>query len=560
MNLTVAELAHAVERSETYVRQHIYRKHLVTRKEGRRVYVELAEARRWARQRGLPFSPPTRTSVSVAAMKNRTARMTVLAWEDKSGAVHNLFTLLRHRRPDALGPWAKEPLSRWSVDELAAGLRLFVLDAHLEHCEPIVEDILRSAKLEIKGLEIRYDLEAFPRRHWAYRDRRVPFKESLVSPFLRHSAEIREYWSFAAEPPGGWRKALASLGPDVRARFARLGFPLDRRSDRLGNLMIARAEDAIACDLVPNRNGTLSLVVDADELSARTHRATVWASHSGDEVLRREIGISQRESAIQLESDIDRVGFAIWRLADGQCVDRMVFDEYSEVSIRLSLDTGHSVRVRDRARQTSYRVGTPQLMSTVSVRTDQDSAELDKSIRRKWLDHRLREREALARRRGDLVRFGPGKWQEAAGHFLDILRQDCDTRRPVYFADPYFMHSLGERHEIELCLKMFVATSDAALRILCGKKGGEQLPEWWSDCPRSMRSRVGVRRNPGFHDRCLVTPEREILITHSINRWDDGVTFVKLQYGVYRAEAEKLWNTGVPISENPGAPQGEEGS
>lgn len=411
-----------------------------------------------------------------------------------------------------------------------------------------------------ESARIRYDLEAFPRRHWAYRDRRVPFKESLVSPFLRHSAEIREYWSFAAEPPGGWRKALASLGPDVRARFARLGFPLDRRSDRLGNLMIARAEDAIACDLVPNRNGTLSLVVDADELSARTHRATVWASHSGDEVLRREIGISQRESAIQLESDIDRVGFAIWRLADGQCVDRMVFDEYSEVSIRLSLDTGHSVRVRDRARQTSYRVGTPQLMSTVSVRTDQDSAELDKSIRRKWLDHRLREREALARRRGDLVRFGPGKWQEAAGHFLDILRQDCDTRRPVYFADPYFMHSLGERHEIELCLKMFVATSDAALRILCGKKGGEQLPEWWSDCPRSMRSLVGVRRNPGFHDRCLVTPEREILITHSINRWDDGVTFVKLQYGVYRAEAEKLWNTGVPISENPGAAQGEEGS
>ena len=81
ISLTVAALARAVERSETYVRQHIHRKHLVAGKDGRRVYVELDEARRWARQRGLPFAPPNRTSASVAAMKNRTARMTVLAWK-----------------------------------------------------------------------------------------------------------------------------------------------------------------------------------------------------------------------------------------------------------------------------------------------------------------------------------------------------------------------------------------------------------------------------------------------------------------------------------------------
>ena len=50
---------------------------------------------------------------------------------------------------------------------------------------------------------------------------------------------------------------------------------------------------------------------------------------------------------------------------------------------------------------------------------------------------------------------------------------------------------------------------------------------------------------PGFHDRYLITPDREILITHSFSGWNaDGVTFVTLPYGVYRAEAEQLWAYG----------------
>ena len=314
-----------------------------------------------------------------------------------------------------MGPWAREPDSKWSADELTKELRLLSFDAPLAHCEPWVEAILDSGRMEIEDQEIRYTLEAQPRRHWAYRDRRVPHKESLVSPFLRHSAEILEFWSFGAEPPEEWRETMESLTPNVRARFARLGFPLDRRSDRVGNLMIASAEDEIACDLVPHHNGTLSLVVDTYEQSTETYRATVWASHSGDEVLRREVEINRRESTIPIESDVDRVGFAVWRAADGQCVDLM--DEYliMEVPIRLNYEAGPTVHIRDRRRQVNYEVGASRHISDFAVRADQeDSAELDKRIRQRWLAHRLRELEALVRKRGDPVRFGPGRWHDAA--------------------------------------------------------------------------------------------------------------------------------------------------
>ena len=80
MRLTISELADAVDRKEGFVRQHIHRKHLLTKKDGRNVSVELEEAMRWASERGLPFNLPAFTSVTTNAMKDRTARMTVLAW------------------------------------------------------------------------------------------------------------------------------------------------------------------------------------------------------------------------------------------------------------------------------------------------------------------------------------------------------------------------------------------------------------------------------------------------------------------------------------------------
>ena len=56
---------------------------------------------------------------------------------------------------------------------------------------------------------------------------------------------------------------------------------------------------------------------------------------------------------------------------------------------------------------------------------------------------------------------------------------------------------------------------------------------------------------PAFHDRYLITPDKEIIITHSINGWhDQGVTFATLSFGVYRAEAEELWSLNVGRNQN----------
>lgn len=58
MYITIAELARSVDKSETYIRQHIHRGHLAVRREGRNVSVSLDEAMRWAHERGLSFNLP----------------------------------------------------------------------------------------------------------------------------------------------------------------------------------------------------------------------------------------------------------------------------------------------------------------------------------------------------------------------------------------------------------------------------------------------------------------------------------------------------------------------
>ena len=56
--------------------------------------------------------------------------------------------------------------------------------------------------------------------------------------------------------------------------------------------MIAGAEDEVACELAVGNGRTLRLHVDAEPLLPDAYRATVWASHAGDEVLRQEVTIS----------------------------------------------------------------------------------------------------------------------------------------------------------------------------------------------------------------------------------------------------------------------------
>ena len=554
MNLTISELAHAVNRKEGFIRQHIHRKHLLTKKDGRNVSVELEEAMRWASERGLPLNLPASASVTTGVMKDRTARVTVLAWHKPGAQPQNLFTLIRHRRRDALGPWAAEPNETWSNDDLDHDLRLYSFDASFERCRTLVDQILDSGTLEIDGLEIQYALESIPRRHWAYRDDRAFTDTSMRSPFSRHSAEIVEYWSFKAEPQEQWLKVLDLLQGKTLPHFKHLSFPLDRLPDRVGNLMIAGAEDTITCDLVAHpHNKTLILHVDKKELLPETYRATVWAKHSDDEVLRREILIVKKQTVFELTSDVDHIGFAIFQTTDGQCVDLWEAFLLMEVNIRMAINSGPTLNLHDPKKHLSHSVSPSGSISMLNIQSDQDSAKLDKEIRQLWLKRRVHERETSVRREGNFKRFEPDKFDEAVQYFISLLHQDSDRAGPIYFADPYFMFRLKEDVGIKLYPDMFAAaTSRRPLRILCSQKENENAQPWWSNFPKQITAHISVRAFRkqdglrGFHDRYLITPDREILITHSLNGWyKDGVTFARLPYNIYRAEAESLWSMDI---------------
>ena len=242
MRLTIPELAHAVGKSENYVRQHINRKHLAVQRDGRNIFVAHDEAARWARERHLPFVLPPNAWPSTAAIQMRTARMAVLTQNRPGERLHNLLTVLRHRRQDALGPWSNEPSKTWTTEDLGNGLRLFSLDATLEHCQALIEDILDSGTFAIEGDQINYALEPISRRRWAFRDQYGLAEAAMISPFSQHSAEILEYWSLAPEPRRHWLNVLDSGHGHAPLPLSRLGVPLDRLTDRVGNLIIAGAE------------------------------------------------------------------------------------------------------------------------------------------------------------------------------------------------------------------------------------------------------------------------------------------------------------------------------
>ena len=570
MDLTIAELAQAVDKSESYVRQHIFRKHLTTRREGRNVFVELQEAARWARERGLSFGTPARISTTAGDMKCRAARMTVLTWNESGKRPRNLFTLVRHRRQDALGPWASEIGESWSKEDLGHGLRVLSFDASLERCQALVNDILDCGTLDIEGgIEVDYALHPVPRRHWAYRDDRPLTDASVRSPFSKNSAEIIEYWSFEPELRDRWLETLESSAKGVPPDLTCLGFPLDRRVDRVGNLMIAGAEDAIACDLAARHDQTLALHVDADDLLPGAYRATVWATHSGNEVTRREVAVASGQTVIEVVSDVDHVGFSIFRTADGQCIDLRENFLIMEVSGRLEVASNPTLHIQDRQHRVNHTVTPAGSTSMLSVRFDDESAEVDKRIRRLWLEQRLHEREADARKERNLARFQANEFDQAAQHVVHLLRQDSHRAEPLYLADPYFIPYLDEKREsdsklVQLYLECFAATVGQPLQILCAQKRQPDARPWWSNYPATLRNHVSVRtflkrdeHNPdklkrGFHDRYLVTPEHEIIMTHSFNGWhEDGVTFLSLPYGVYRAEAENLWSMDIESATEP---------
>lgn len=565
MPLSISELATAVGKSENYVRQHIFRKHLVTQKDGRNLHVTLDEASRWARERQLPFNPPVHAREPLQRTKDRTARMTVLALQCPGGDPCNLLTVVRHRRTDALGPWAKKPSKTWTSKVLGDGLRLHSLDAPLGHCQELVQDIRDMGMLELGRERIAYALEPIPRIHRVFRETTGRADTHMGSPFLRHSAEIVEYWSLEDQPRRLWLELLDSNDNRTPVSLSRLGIPLDRLSNRVGNIMFMRAEDEVACNLWLGRDGSLRLLVDSRRLAPGTYRATVWASHAGDEVLRQEVLVARRMTAIPLTSDVDRIGFEVFRTADGQCIDRMEADLLKRIGGQIKLKSPATVQFGDRQGRTFHEVSLPGLSASLDVNFDENTSDLEKGIRQQWLHRRVRECETDARRERGFARFQPEEIEDAVAYLTGVLRQDADQNGPIYLADPHFeTHIEGDKgnrpDRKKVYLEIFSASAGTSLHVLCAKKvvDNNEPPPWWSTLPRQMVDHIQVRsfrsqdgRTSGFHDRFLITPKREIMISHSINGWHNhGVTFATVPYDVYRAEADRLWglDVGSPTS------------
>ena len=548
MNLTVPELAVAVGKQENYVRQHIHRRHLSVRRQGRNVRVPLDEAVKWAGTRGLSFVPPKRISLTFLDQGERIARLTVLVWRSRTGLALNLFTFMRHRKREALGPWSSQPDATWTLEELGDDLSLLSFNASYEKCREHVDTILASGVLEAHEQEVHYVLEDNPRNHWAYRDYRRRSEASMRSPFSTHSAAITEYWSFEDEPHKRWLSLSDPLAGRLRTALRRLGFPLDRCPERVGNLLIAAAEDAITCRLTAHQDQTLRLHVEAKGLLPQTYRATVWASHSGDVVLRRELSVMPGQTTIGLVSEVDRTGFAICRDFDGQYVDLV-----ENLPGMEALPTGRRggqppPPVPDPLVRVPQRV-LPSLPDAVVSGRSGAATQLDRGIRQQWLNRVAQQREAGARRDASLVRFGPGRFAEAARHFLYLLSHDSDQSGPTYLADPCFVGHTMADEVARLFMDMCAAIRRRPLRILCAERPANDAPAWWAGYLREIEADVTVRtfvnrsdERGCFHDRYLITPGREVLITNSFNGWSRfGVTFVSLPYGLYRAEAEQLW-------------------
>ena len=502
-----------------------------------------------------------------AANEGRTARLSVLVWHPKDGKARNLFAHIRHRRSDGMGPWADEPAPVWRTTTFPANdtvgrgeIQLHRLDAPPAHCLHLVKDTLDGNVITIDGLDVCFDLAQQPRTHWAYRNLMGVDDHSVNSPFSRHSAKVTEFWSFAPEPRDQWRKICESYVPSqLDGHLRGPGFPLDQRSERVGNLMISRALDDIACELLGGRSHLILNVNTAEGTAPpeSAYYATVWAGDSDDDLVNRHVEIAERHNIVNVDSELDRIGFAVYRRRDGQCIDRWEVPLVREVSVGMNLSTGQTLEIRDRRRGTANTVSLGNAKSVIRV-SDEQSDALDSGVRRGVLSRRTWRRDRDARDQGNLGRFEPDRKEEVIDFFLNLLGDVWRSDGPIYLAEPYFMQRDFENTNERIYSSMFARTKGQQLRILSGQRDPEM---WLSGYPSILTDHVVVRSftrmtgqgeyKPAFHDRYLITPDKEIIITHSINGWhDDGVTFAVLPFGVYLAQAEELWS--LNISDNNG--------
>ena len=564
MGLTVAELALTIGKDENYVRQHIRRKNLAARKDGRRVFVEEAEAARWAKERGLPFSQAARALELDDEVSTHAARMTVLAIRGNDGTSTNVFTLIRHRDRRSLGPWDKEETLTWYCDTVpieSAGetkaLSFFRCDGIMAQCQELVKQILQEGKLDIEGHEVQFTLECKPRHHWAYQEHTSRGEGSLDSPFSNSSAEITEYWCFDSETQERWTTTIQAASEAAHKMAAALHFPINQRLDRTGNLMIAKAQDAVKGEITARQGNRLILRVASEDWSEPplgAYSATVWADHSGDKVIHRSIEICDSETVINHESDVDLIGYEICRNNDGECIDRYEATLINEISFELSVSgppTELNIHVPRKGYSIKRQISTGSSASTFSVANENNDG-LDQAIRQRHREHIARENDRSARRDGK-YRFRPEQADEAVEHLAQLVRPKPGQQGPIYFVDPRF--KAESESEVKMLTAILSEARGQPLNILCGRWENSRRLNY----PKSMIAQARVRsfthadgrRDPAIHDRYLITPAGETIITNSVNGWaKDGVTFHTSPYEVYRAETENLWSLHIGVSGN----------
>ena len=551
MNLTIPELARAVGRNENFVRQHIHRGHLPVQKAGRRVSVALDEALHWARSRELPLVLPHSARSTATDHSDRVARITVLAWQEDGAPARNLFTLVRLRARHLVGPWAPETPAKWSSEPAEKGLRLFWVDLPADEARAAVDLMVNSGVLPVGKSQVHYALESVARRHRAYRDERGGPEEGMRSPFRRHSARITEYWSREDELNDRWYELLEDPPSRLKPLLERLHFPLDRFSDRVGNAVVADAQDALVCSLSARWDNTLHFSAKSKTPLPSLFRAVIWARHCQDDVLRLEVPVTDGSRVIPVSSDVDEIGFSIYDTSVGQCLDRMACYLIKDLVVNFSIGAGTTLEVRDNGPRRIRHSHASISNSQIRIDPGEGENRRDASIRQRFLRRRSHQREDAARRERHLARFGPDAFAAATDYFIERLTSYEDPRKPIYIGEPYFMKAGMNSDILDFYMRIFSATSSRPLNVLCGFVEEPTPRPWWRSLPGLMTRHLRVRsfalpNREGanyFHDRYVITPDREISVTNSFNGWKrSGVTFIQNAFDVYRTEAEYLWS------------------
>ena len=270
-----------------------------------------------------------------------------------------------------------------------------------------------------------------------------------------------------------------------------MAFPLDRRLDRVGNLMISGAEDEIDCKLETEQTHLRLIINTADgtDLPGNAYFATVWAGDSDDALVHQHLEITEQHTIVNVDSALDQIGFALYRTRDGQCIDRWEAPLIREIGFSLNVSTSQTLAIHDTRRGTTNTVSIGDAKSVFRV-GDKNSAALDSKIRRETLGRKSWQQDRDARSRRNLGRFGPDQTEQAIDFFLSLLSVSGHSDGPIYLADPYFMQRNFDDTNERTYSSMFSTTKGRQLKILCGQRSED---DWLSKYPSILTNHVAVR-------------------------------------------------------------------